>query len=299
MQPNADFWRGKRVCITGGTGFLGWHIAQALLPLAAHVRVLGLKSAHPHKSADAGIETIYADIRDATAVREALADCDVVFHAAASVAVWGPALNVMHEIHTQGTRNVLAALPANARLVHTSSVVAIGATRDGASLNEASAFELQSLQVDYVHAKENAEGLALSAAAQGRDVVVVNPGYLIGPNDEEGSVMGRFCLRCWQGWVPLVPAGGLNFVDVRDVALGHLLAAERGVCGRRYILGGANLPMTDFVRALASVHGMSARAPEMPAWLNALVALGAEAIALVTRREPYPSFQHYRLTRFF
>ena len=116
-------------------------------------------------------------------------------------------------------------------------------------LTETAPFPLQSVKVDYVHAKKAAEDLVLAAASTGRDIVVVNPGYLIGPEDYDGSIMGRFCLRCFRGKVPLIPPGGMSFVDVRDAACGHLLAAERGVSGRRYILGGENLTMVEFVRA--------------------------------------------------
>lgn len=300
MQPNPGFWRDKRVCVTGGTGFLGGHVARLLLPLAGHVRVFGLKPG-PQAPADRlrDCECVYADIRDAAAARNAVADRDVVFHAAGPVGVWGPALAQMREIHALGTRNVLGALPSGARLVHTSSVVAIGASRDRASLTEASPFRLERLKVDYVHAKKAAEDLVLAAAARGVDAVVVNPGYLVGPEDHEDSVMGRFCLRCWQGKVPLVPPGGLNFTDVRDAALGHLLAAERGARGSRYILGGDNLLMTEFVHALAETRGMPARAARMPVWLNALVACLAEAHSRFTGREPYPSFQHFRLARYY
>jgi dihydroflavonol-4-reductase len=300
MRPNPDYWRDKRVCVTGGTGFLGWHVARLLLPLARQVRVLGLAPGSEALAAQLKeFDCVYADVRDAAAVRSAVDDRDVVFHAAGAVGVWGAALARMREVHELGTRNVLEALPSGARLVHTSSVVAVGASLDYALLDEGSAFRLQQLKVDYVHAKRAAEALALAAAERGADIVVVNPGYLVGPEDHDASVMGRFCLRCWQGKVPLVPPGGMNFADVRDVALGHLLAAEKGERGRRYILGGENLAMTEFVHELARVRRSSARAPRMPGWLNTVAACIAEALARFTGREPYPSFQHARLTRYF
>jgi dihydroflavonol-4-reductase len=300
MQPNPAFWRDKRVCVTGGTGFLGWHVARLLLPLARQVRVLGLEpGSEALAAALREIDCVYADVRDAAAVRNAVSDRDIVFHAAGAVGVWGAALARMREVHELGTRNVLEALSSGARLVHTSSVVAVGASRAPSLLDESAAFGLEQLRVDYVHAKRVAEALVLAAADRGADAVVVNPGYLVGPEDHEASVMGRFCLRCWQGKVPLVPPGGMNFVDVRDAALGHLLAAERGARGRRYILGGENLAMTEFVHELARVRGMRARAPRMPGWLNTAAACVAEMHARYTGREPYPSFQHARLTRYY
>ena len=300
MNPNPQFWNGKRVCVTGGTGFLGWHLARLLAPLASHVRILGLRPASQQLGTQLqAFDCVFGDIRDRGAVQQALRDCDVVFHTAGTVAVWGPALERMREIHLEGTRQVLQALAPRARLVHTSSVVAVGASRGREALTEASPFDLQHLKVDYVHAKKAAEDLALATVGTGSDVVVVNPAYLIGPEDFEGSVMGRMCVRFWKGKIPVIPPGALNFVDVRDVALGHLLAAEHGECGRRYILGGENLTMGEFFRVLASVRGMPSRWRfPMPAWLYALLACAAAFQMHVVQREPYPSMQHVRVSRY-
>ncbi len=301
MEPDPRFWNGKRVCVTGGTGFLGWQLVRRLLSVGAHVRILGLR---PGSRELAGlldpVECHFADVRDAVAVRRALSDCHVVFHTAGPVGVWGRALQQMHEIHVVGTRNVLQALPATARLVHTSSVVAIGASLHASEvLTETAPFQLQRLRVDYVHAKKAAEDLALAAAGQGSDVVVVNPAYLIGPEDYERSVMGRLCLRCWKGKVPLLPPGGLNFVDVRDVARGHLLAAEHGKSGRRYVLGGENVTMVDFIRSLAAVRGLSSWAWfRAPRWVFAVLACYAELRSRFVGREPYPSMQQVRVSRY-
>jgi dihydroflavonol-4-reductase len=300
MQPDLRFWAGKRVCVTGGTGFLGWALARDLLQLAGSVRILGLQPANPELRAQLqGLDCVFADVRDAAAVRPALRDCDIVFHTAGTVAVWRPALAQMHSIHCDGTRAVVQALPSHARLIHTSSVVAVGATRGRQVLTENTPFNLPHLKVDYVHAKKAAEDIALDAAEGGSDVVVVNPGYLIGPEDFEGSIMGRFCLRVWKDKVPLIPPGGWNLVDVRDVALGHLLAAERGQRGRRYILGGENLTLVEFVQRLHEVRGAPSRwSMRMPAWFYSSIACFAELRGLWLNKEPYPALQHVRLNRY-
>src|SRR5207249_3395923 len=138
---------------------------------------------------------------------------------------------------------------------------------------ESSPFNLQSFRVDYVHAKKNAEDVVQQAAGQGTDAVIVNPGYLIGPIDYESSVMGKFCVRFWKRKMPILPPGALNFVDVRDVARGHLLAAEHGQRGRRYILGGENLTIRQFAAKLAAVREMPMRWRwSMPKWANILFA---------------------------
>jgi len=299
MEIDPHFWAGKRVCVTGGTGYLGWHLVRQLLPLTPHVRILGLRPASKsHWARLQALDCVIGDVRDPGAVRLALRDCEMVFHAAGTVAMSGPALKEMHSIHVLGTQHVLEALPAKARLIHTSSVVAIGASPDPAMLTEASPFRLQRLKVDYVHAKRAAEALAL-AAAKRLDVVVVNPAYLLGPEDYDDSAMGRFCLRCWKGKMPLAPPGGLNVVDVRDVARGHLLAAERGRPGQRYILGGENLTFVDLVQRLAVVQGDSSRRKfRIPLGLQTAVACFAELRGHFLHREPYPSLQHVRMNRY-
>jgi dihydroflavonol-4-reductase len=248
---------------------------------------------------DSDVERILGDVRDPDAVRSAVAGCDVVIHAAGCVDVWGAGLARMLEVHRDGTRNVIEAADPSATVVHTSSVVAVGALRGCAVLDENSPFELDHVRIDYVRAKREGERVALDGAATGRRVIVVNPGYLIGPEDYHRSVMGRLCCRFWEGHVLLAPPGGMNFVDVRDVATGHLLAAERGVPGRRYILGGANVSLKQFLLELARVAGLRPRAlPRLPNWLVAVVAAVAELRGHFNGREPYPSMQQYRLGRY-
>jgi dihydroflavonol-4-reductase len=203
----------------------------------------------------------------------------------------------MWPVHVDGTRNVLNALDRDARLIHTSSVVAVGASRTGEVLTEDSPFNLSHVKLAYVRAKRAAEELAF---ASDRDVVVVNPGYLIGPDDFEKSVMGKLCHRFWRGRAPVAPPGGLNLVDVRDVAIGHLLAAERGTRGRRYILGGENLTYSEFMRQMADVAGMHPRwLPRIPRPLFSLAALFGEARGRLRGKEPYPSLSHVRLNRYY
>lgn len=298
MRPDSAYWSGRTVCVTGGTGFLGYHLVKLLGEVGARVRVFALAppADHPIRQLPHA-EIIAGDILDAAAVRSAVAGCSVVIHAAGIVAVWGPALAKMWPVHVDGTRNVLAALDPGARLVHTSSVVAVGASRTGEVLNEDSPFNLAHVKLTYVQAKRAAEELALGSD---RDVVAVNPGYLIGPEDFEKSVMGKLCHRFWRGRAPLAPPGGLNLVDVRDVAIGHLLAAEKGERGRRFILGGENLTYPEFLRQMADVADMKPRL--LPSIARPLFWLGAvlgEARGRLRGKEPYPSLAHVRLNRYY
>ena len=118
MRPDRRFWAGRRVCVTGGTGFLGWQIVKRLLPIAAGVRILGLRPKSQELQTQlAPLDCVFGDVRDAAAVRQALHGCDVVIPTAGRVAVWGPALRAMMDIHVTGTQQIVRALPSGARLV--------------------------------------------------------------------------------------------------------------------------------------------------------------------------------------
>jgi dihydroflavonol-4-reductase len=299
MQANPEFWAGRAVCVTGGSGFLGFQLVRRLCRLGARVRAFGLRppADHPLWSLG-GVDVETGDVRDDAAVRQAVRGCAVVFHTAGALPSFRGSAAAMMAVHKEGTRNVIDALPSGARLVHTSSVVAVGASRQPAALDEDSPFTLHHLAVPYVHAKRLAEGLALSAA--GRDVVVVNPAYLIGPDDHEPSALGRLCLRAWKGRVPVATPGGFNFVDVRDVAEGHLRAAEHGRAGRRYILGGEDHSQRDFLTLAAGAAG---RAPWLlataPRWLVSAAACVAEWRARRSGSEPSPTREQARMVRHY
>jgi dihydroflavonol-4-reductase len=299
-QPNRHFWTGKRVCVTGGGGFLGYHLVRQLRAAGAEIVVLSLPPAADHPlHDDRKISKVFGDIRDADSVRRATAGCAVVFHTAGVVAVAGPALKLVHPVHVEGTRQILAGADPNAVIVHTSSVVTIGASRSGELLDEDSPFKLGHVRVDYIHAKRAAEELALEAAARGKRVVVVNPAYLVGPEDYERSEMGRFCARFWKGQLWFAPPGGYNFVDVRDAAAGHLLAAEHGRSGRRYILGGENHTFRSFVGLLADAAALRPRGlVALPAPALTAVAGIMETAAWLTQKTPFPSLQQARLNRY-
>lgn len=299
MNPSRlESWAGVPVCVVGGTGFLGFQIVRRLLARNARVRVLAFPPppGHPlHQMPEVELRT--GDIRDPVAVADAVRGCRVVFQAAGPVAVGTADRAAALDPHTAGTRTLLDHLPAGCRLVHTSSLVAVGGTRDGAVLREDSPFPLGGLKIEYVRAKRAAEEVALGA---GKDVIAVNPGYLIGPDDFSGSVMGRFCTRFWRGRIPIAPPGGFNFIDVRDAAEGHVLAAERGVAGERYVVGGENLPIREFLRLAGEVAGFRPRAlPAVGGLPYLALAAAAELRAKLTGKEPFPSFEHVRLNRYF
>ncbi len=293
-ETGQSFWAGRAVRVLGGNGFLGRHLVRKLAEQGAAVRTLSLGGA---ALIIPGVEERTGDATDPAAVRDVLDGGEVVFVTAGPVGVGGGTARKMGA-HTAVIRTALDALPSRARLVLTSSIVTLGATH-GAVLTEDST-DGEDVEVEYVRAKRAAEHEALAAA--GADVVVVNPGYLFGPDDPGPSVMGDVCLHYWRGHVPFAPPGGINVVDVRDVAAGHLLAAERGAAGRRYVLGGENLRLTELFAALARVAGLRRRfLPQLGPVLVTSLTRGFAAVAelqhRLTGREPFPSFELVRMNR--
>jgi dihydroflavonol-4-reductase len=297
-SPSNAFWSGTPVCVLGGNGFLGRHLVARLLAAGAAVRTLSLPGpelgyTHPR------LESRTGDVLDRGALESALADTRIVFLAAGPVGA-GPTAAKRMGAHTAAFDAVRAALPRGTRLVLTSSIVAVGATPSGEVLDEESPFPNADLRVGYVRAKRAAEEAAL--AARDCDVVAVNPGYLFGPDDPGPSAMGELCLKFWRGRVAFPPPGGINAVDVRDVAEGHLLAAERGTAGRRYILGGENVQFVGLFAALAGAAGLRRAVlpsfrPAMPAGALWAVASVAELGHRITGKAPQPSFEFVRLFR--
>lgn len=292
------FWTNTPACVLGGTGFLGRHLVGQLLAAGALVRTLSLPGpkleyTHPR------LESLIGDVTDAENVKQAVAGARVVFLAAGPVGARAGTVRRMSN-HTTALDSVLSVLPSSARLVLTSSVVTIGGTLRGEVLDELSVVSV-SVGSEYALAKRAAEETALSAT-RSHDVVVVNPGYLFGPDDPGPSVMGHLCLRFWRGHLLLPPCGGISAADVRDVATGHLLAAEHGVAGRRYILGGDNILFSELFAALASVAGLRRAilpsfrpsAPHWFAWTAAAIATGTSAL---TGKESDLTFEFVRLGR--
>jgi dihydroflavonol-4-reductase len=267
------FWPGRSVAITGATGFVGHHVAMELVRRGARVVALVRASSDRSRLAAAGVRCIEADLQDPAAIARAARGCNLVFHIAGAVDFEGDWLR-FRRINVQGTRHVLAAARSAGaqRVVHTSSIVAVGAACDPVTLDETASWNLGALNVPYVTTKREAEQLALASARPDMEVVVVNPASVVGPDDFSHSEFGTLCRRFWRGRIPLHFGGGNNFVDVRDVAAGHLLAAQHGRSGQRYVLGGSNRSYTALFADLARVAGRPIFRLRMPNALAGVVA---------------------------
>ncbi len=233
-----------KTLVTGGTGFVGTHVVRALAERGDELRLLVRDPDRAEHLGGLEFETVTGDVTDTRSLRKAMKGMERVFHVAGTTSHRSTARKRVFEVNVGGTRNVMAeALRAGVeRVVHTSSVAAVGAAKPGETANEDQFFTAGRYGIAYMNAKHEAELEALRAAAKGLRVVIVNPSFVLGPDDPTGTsneLVRRFLSR----QIPVYVDGGLNVVDVRDVAAGHVLADERGQEGERYILGGRNFTL--------------------------------------------------------
>ncbi len=258
---------------------MGANLVRALLDRDWTVRAL-LRGAAPSLHGLA-IERVAGDLFSPT-LSAAMKGCDVVFHVAAFYSLWRRDRSEVMRVNVEGTRLVLnAARRAGVpRVVHTSSVAAIGVRADGEVANERYQSEREQLVGAYKRSKYDGEVLVQHAVAGGQDIVIVNPSTPIGPWDAKPTPTGDIVVRFCTGKMPAYMDTGLNVVDVRDVAAGHIAAYERGRTGERYILGNENMTLRGLLERLAALTGRPAPTVRLPPFVGlAYAAVGEFALA--------------------
>lgn len=252
----------KPVLVTGASGFLGWHVARLLGERGYRVRALARPAS---RVIGLEAEIVTGDLRDPDSLNRALKGCGVAFHVAADYRLWARKPGELYESNVEGTRNLLqAARRAGVeRIVYTSSVGTIGIPEESLG-DEQTPVSLEDMAGTYKRTKFLAEQVALEFAATGFPVVIVNPTAPVGDHDVKPTPTGQTIVDFLNGRLPAFIDTGLNIVDARDVAGGHLLALERGRPGERYILGSENLTLAQILGALARITGRKAPATRLP-----------------------------------
>lgn len=249
-----------RVLITGASGFIGSALTRILVGDGYSVAVLLEPGADERNLSDLDIERITADVREATAVRKAVAGRRAIFHVAALYRFWARNPQDFYDTNVGGTRNVLDAARAEGveKVVFTSTVGTLGVDEagPGRAVNETSYPDVGHLFGSYKRSKYVAEHEALRAAAEGLQLSIVMPTFPLGPRDLAPTPTGRLVLDFLNGRIPGYVDTTLNVAHVDDVARGHLLALEQGAVGRSYILGGENLTLRQLLAHLASLTGL-------------------------------------------
>ncbi|MEM1366911.1 MAG: hopanoid-associated sugar epimerase [Cyanobacteria bacterium P01_H01_bin.15] len=288
---------GIKAFVTGGTGFVGAQLVRSLLAQNFEVRALVRETSDLQNLAGLRVETVFGDLRDPEIAGQ-LQGCQVLFHCAAHYSLWRRDRKAVYESNVLGTQNLLGAAQKAGieRTVHTSSVAAIGTPNTGAAVTETYQSPPEKLISAYKQSKYYAEQVAWSAIQQGQDIIIVNPTTPIGPRDVKPTPTGDIILRFLRRQMPAYVDTGLNFIDVRDVATGHLLALERGRTGERYILGNQNLTLQQFLAMLADLTGLSAPTWQVPLWLPLTVAWLEEWVLASLGKSPSVPFDGVRMS---
>jgi dihydroflavonol-4-reductase len=285
--------------VTGGTGFVGANVIRALLGEGRTVRALARAGGDRRALEGLKVDVCDGDLCDPASLRRAVAGVHTVFHVAADYRLWARRPEEIYRANVEGTRAMLQACAdaGVSRVVHTSSVGALGIPTDGTPGTETTPVTLADMVGPYKASKFLAEQVALGFALKGLPVVIVNPSTPIGPWDVKPTPTGKMIVDFLQGRIFATLDTGLNLVHVRDVARGHLLAAERGRVGEKYILGHTDLTLAEIGELLASITG--GRAPRMKIpYAVAWAAAGCmEVAARVTGGVPRASLTAVRMAR--
>jgi len=254
-----------KTLVTGGSGFIGSHVVRALAARGDDLRLLARRGSGLDHLSDLEFERASGDVMDRRAVSRVMEGVDRVFHIAGSTSMRPQNRDKVFDLNVKGTRIVLEeSLAADVeRVVFTSSVAAVGPARPRGTADETQPFRAGSLGITYVNSKHEAEVEALRLAAHGLPVVIVNPSFVLGPDDPRGTSM-ELVRRFLLGRIPAYVDGGLNIVDVRDVAAGHLLADEKGEPGERYILAARNFTFDRLFADMARLSGREHAPVKLP-----------------------------------
>jgi dihydroflavonol-4-reductase len=285
--------------VTGANGFLGSAVVRALLAEGSAVRAFVRPGSDRRNLAALDLDVADGDLADRDSLRKAAAGCAAVFHVAADYRLWVADPNPMYRANVEGSVNVLeaAAAAGAARMIYTSSVAVLGINHDRTPADETTPVAVTDMVGHYKRSKFLAEQAVRARAAElGFSVVTVNPSTPIGPRDIKPTPTGRILLDAAAGRMPAFVDTGLNLVHVDDVAQGHVAAWRAGRPGERYILGGEDFTLQQILQLVAEHVGRRASTIRLPHWSVYPLAVGAEALAKFTKREPRVTLDGVRMS---
>jgi dihydroflavonol-4-reductase len=254
-----------RVFLTGGTGFVGSHVARMAAEQGADLRLLTRKTSNVANLPN-GVEIVQGDLREPAKFAAALRGCDALIHVAADYRLWVPDPKEMYKANVEGTRELLrlASEAGVRRVVYTSSVATMGFQKDASAVDEKTPVSEADMIGHYKRSKWMAEQVAIEAARAGQEVVILNPTTPVGAMDVKPTPTGRILVDFLNKRFPAYVETGLNLVDVEEIARMHLAALERGRFGERYILGGENLTLKQILDKLAEITGLPSPSMKVP-----------------------------------
>ena len=295
-----------RCFVTGASGFIGANLVHELVLRGHQVRALLREQSDVRGLHGADFQRVAGDVSDPKKLVASMRDCDWCFHVAASYHLWLRDYAPMYATNVEGTRNVIeaAATAGCSRIVYTSTVGCIGLPKENNRVvtptDETAPVSEARMSNHYKLSKWKAEVVARELAARGAPVVIVNPSAPVGPRDVKPTPTGQVIVDFLNGKMPAYLDTGLNWVHVRDVAIGHILAAENGRIGERYILGNAagNWTMQQTFAVLEEISGVPAPKMRIPYFVALAFAHVSEAIARFTGKPPRAPPAGVRMARY-
>jgi dihydroflavonol-4-reductase len=290
----------KPVLVTGASGFVGAAVVRALSARGRKVRVLMRPQSDRRNITGLEVDSRIGSLEDGPSLAAAVAGCGALYHVAADYRLWVKDESVMYRANVDGTRLLMqAALDQGvSRIVYTSSVATLGIIGDGTPSTEETPSTEDDMIGPYKRSKFLAEEVVRDLVKQhGLPAVIVNPSTPVGPGDVKPTPTGRMIVEAASGKMPAFVDTGLNIVHVDDVAAGHLLAEERGVVGERYILGGEDLSLGEILRRIALLTGRKPPTISIPIPAIWPIAIGAEAWAQISGKEPFVTRDGLRMAR--
>ena len=285
--------------VTGGTGFVGAHVVRALLRRGKPVRCLVRGGADRRNLEGLAVEIAEGDLNDPPSLRPALRGVETLYHCAADYRLFARRPGELFRTNVHGTDHLLRAASESglARVVYTSSVGTLGRAKEGRPADEDTPVFRREMIGAYKQSKFDAERVAEAWARKGLPVVLVNPSTPVGELDVKPTPTGRILVDFLNRRMPAYVDTGLNLVDARDVAEGHVLAAEKGRPGEKYILGNRNMSLKELFDVLSSLTGIPSPRVRLPSWVPVAVGAVDTALARILPREPRVSLDSARMSR--
>jgi len=284
--------------VTGGTGFVGTHVVRALRARGGSVRCLARPGSRRENLEGLDVEVVEGDLTDPASLARAIQGVSTLYHVAADYRLWARDPQELYRANAGGTENVLAAAAhaGVSKVVYTSSVAALGLAEDGSPGTEATPVSREKIIGHYKKSKYDAERVAEGWSKKGLPVVIVNPSTPIGERDVKPTPTGQMIVDFLNRRLPAYVDTGLNLIDVRDVAAGHLAAAEKGKPGERYILGHRDMSLKEILDALSRLTKLPAPSFRLPHWIPLTVAAFTTGVARVTGKAPRFSLESVRMS---
>jgi dihydroflavonol-4-reductase len=289
-----------KILVTGGSGFVGSHLVRALLSRGEDVRCLVRESSRLDNLKDLPVEFAYGDLRDTDSLGKAMKGCKRLYHCAADYRLWAKDPSELYESNVNGTRNIMqAAFNAGVdRVIYTSTVGALGLNDDGTPASEETPVALEDMIGHYKRSKFLAEREVENFIAGGLPVVIVSPSTPVGELDIKPTPTGKIIVDFLRGKMFGFVDTGMNLIDVRDVAEGHILAAERGKPGEKYILGNRNLTLKEIFDLLAEITGLASPKMRVPNLVAETYARVENFWSIkIAKREPFAPLESVKMSQ--